>query len=192
MSILGANMKEDWQGGYQRPCADFLLIPLFSPWNPFPQPCPPLGRLCAVLSRVSTLTALQAQGGAAACLHSVGLGYLVLTCLKEFSDSSSFQPHVTSLSRAVLCHKSRVFWRFCNASEVKVARLCPTLCNPMDYTVHSPWNSPGWNTGVGSLSLLWGFFPTQGLNPGLLHCRQILYQLSHKNSAFSSVGLGFS
>ena len=34
------------------------------------------------------------------------------------------------------------------------------------------------NTGVGSLSLLQGIFPTQGLNPGLLHCRQILYQLS--------------
>ena len=38
------------------------------------------------------------------------------------------------------------------------------------------------NTGVGSLSLLPGIFPTQGLNPGLLLCRQILYQLSHKRS----------
>ena len=43
-----------------------------------------------------------------------------------------------------------------------------------------PWNSPGQNTGVGSLSLLQGIFPTQGLNPGLPHCRRILYQLSHK------------
>jgi len=34
----------------------------------------------------------------------------------------------------------------------------------------------------GSLSLLQGIFPTQGLNPGLPHCRQILYQLSHKRS----------
>ena len=49
-------------------------------------------------------------------------------------------------------------------------------CDPMDYT----WNSPGQNAGVGSLSLLQGIFPTQELNPGLLHCRQILYQLSHK------------
>ena len=40
-----------------------------------------------------------------------------------------------------------------------------------------PWNSPGWNTGVGSLSLLQGIFPTQSLNPGLPHCRWILYQL---------------
>ena len=39
-------------------------------------------------------------------------------------------------------------------------------------------NSPGQNTGVDSHSLLHGIFPTQGLHLGLLHCRQILYQLS--------------
>ena len=44
------------------------------------------------------------------------------------------------------------------------------------------WNSPGQNTEVGSLSLLQGIFPTQGLNPGLPHCRQILYQLSHEKT----------
>jgi len=38
-----------------------------------------------------------------------------------------------------------------------------------------PQNSPGQNTGVGSLSLLQGIFPTQGSNPGFLHCRRILY-----------------
>ena len=48
--------------------------------------------------------------------------------------------------------------------------------------LYSPWTSPGQNTGVGSLSLLQGIFPTQGLNPGLLHCRWILYQLSHQGS----------
>ena len=50
------------------------------------------------------------------------------------------------------------------------------------YGLYSPWNSPGQNTGMGSLSLLQGIFPIQGSNPGLLHCRQILYQLSHKGS----------
>ena len=65
--------------------------------------------------------------------------------------------------------------------KVKVAQSCPTLCDPMDYT-YSPWNSPSQNTGVGSLSLLQRIFPTQGLNPGLPHCRQILYPLSHKGS----------
>ena len=49
--------------------------------------------------------------------------------------------------------------------------------------LYSPWNSLGQNTGVGSLSLLQGIFPTQGSNPGLPHCRRILYQLSHKGSS---------
>ena len=48
--------------------------------------------------------------------------------------------------------------------------------------LYSPWNSPDQNSGVGSLSLLQGIFPTQGSNPGLLHYRRILYQLSHKGS----------
>ena len=48
--------------------------------------------------------------------------------------------------------------------------------------LYSPWNSPGQNTGVGSLSLLQGVCPTQGSNPGLQHCRQNLYQLSHKGN----------
>ena len=56
---------------------------------------------------------------------------------------------------------------------------CSTLC---DSGLYSPWNSPGQNPGVGCLSLLQGIFPTQGSNPGLPHCRQILCQLSHKGS----------
>ena len=48
--------------------------------------------------------------------------------------------------------------------------------------LYSLWNSPGWNTGVGSSSLLQGIFPTQESNPGLPHCRQIIYQVSHKGS----------
>ena len=50
------------------------------------------------------------------------------------------------------------------------------------HELHSPWNSPGQNTGVDSLSLFQGIFPTQGSSPGLLHCRQILYHQSHKGS----------
>ena len=48
--------------------------------------------------------------------------------------------------------------------------------------LYCPWDSPGQNTGVGSCFLLWGIFPTQGLNPGLLHCRWILHLLSHRGS----------
>ena len=63
--------------------------------------------------------------------------------------------------------------------------------------LYSPWNSPGQNTRVGSLSLLQGVFPTQGLNQeslflthdwnrGLPHCRQILYQLSYQVGKWQS------
>ena len=48
--------------------------------------------------------------------------------------------------------------------------------------LYSPWNSPGQNTGKGCLSLLQGILASQGLNPGLPHCRWILYQLSHRGS----------
>ena len=51
--------------------------------------------------------------------------------------------------------------------------------------LYSPRNSPSQNTGVGSLLLLQRLFPTQGSKPGLLHCRQILYQLSHQWSMHS-------
>ena len=50
--------------------------------------------------------------------------------------------------------------------------------------LYSPWNFPGQNTGVGSLSLLQGIFPNQGLNQDLLHCRRILYQLNYQGSPF--------
>ena len=56
----------------------------------------------------------------------------------------------------------------------------------------TPWNSPGQNTGVGSLSLFQGILPTQGLNLDLPHCRHNLYQLSHrkpKNTGVSSLSL---
>ena len=48
--------------------------------------------------------------------------------------------------------------------------------------LYNSWNSSGQNTGVGSLSLLQGIFPAQGLNSGFLYCRQILYQLIHKGN----------
>ena len=48
---------------------------------------------------------------------------------------------------------------------MKVTQSCPVLCNPMDCTVHGILQAQ--NTGVGSLFLLQGIFPTQGLNPGI-------------------------
>ena len=72
-----------------------------------------------------------------------------------------------------------------NVKVVSIAQSCPILCDPMDYSppgfsVHG--NSPGKNTEVGSHSLLQGIFPTQGSNPGLLHCMWVLYRLSHQES----------
>ena len=70
-------------------------------------------------------------------------------------------------------------------SAAKSLQSCPTLCDPVDCSlpgssVHG--DSPGKNTGVGCHALLQGIFPTQGSNPCLLHCRQILYCLSHQES----------
>ena len=61
--------------------------------------------------------------------------------------------------------------------KVKVAQLSRTLCDPMDCTVFS---------GVGRLFLLQRIFSTEGSNPGLPYCRQILYQLSHKESPLTT------
>ena len=56
----------------------------------------------------------------------------------------------------------------------------------LTYGVYSPWNSLGWNTGVGGLSLFQGIFPTQGSDQDLLHCRWILYQLSCQGSWYTN------
>ena len=61
----------------------------------------------------------------------------------------------------------------------RVSESCSVMFNSLrPHGLYSPWNSPGQNTGVGSRFLLQGIFPTQGSNPGLPHCRQILYQLN--------------
>ena len=67
----------------------------------------------------------------------------------------------------------------CGYEKAKVAKLHPNLCSPLDYTVHGILQARilEW-----VLSLLQGNFPNQGSNPDLLHCRHILYQLSHKGS----------
>ena len=63
------------------------------------------------------------------------------------------------------------------------------LCDPMGC---SPWTSPGQNTGVGSLFLLQGISPTQGSNPGLPHCKQTLYCVSHQGSLLANQNYKYS
>ena len=67
-----------------------------------------------------------------------------------------------------------------------IAQSCPTLCNHLDCSlpgnsVHG--NSPDKNTGMGCHAFLQQTFPTQGSKPGLLHCRRILYSLSHQGNS---------
>ena len=86
----------------------------------------------------------------------------------------------------LLQHKHRHFrciYLFLYLQQTNVPQKSESRSFVSDFvTPYSPWNSPGQNTGEGSLSLLQGIFPAQGLNPGLPHCRQILYELSHKGS----------
>ena len=76
----------------------------------------------------------------------------------------------------------------CSDVKVLVTQLClthglePATQGLQPTSLLCPWDFPGKNTGVGSHSFLQGIFPTQGLNLGLLHCRQILYHLSHQGS----------
>ena len=74
-------------------------------------------------------------------------------------------------------------WTFLKHGGKSDSESCSVVSDALQsHGLYSPWNSPGQNTGVCSLSPLKGIFPTQGLNPGLPHCRQILYQPSHKGS----------
>ena len=75
----------------------------------------------------------------------------------------------------IMCYGHFYFkWKWKSLSLVQL------FGDPMG--LYSPRNSLGQNTGMGNLSLLQGIFPTQGLKPGMPHCRWILYQLSHKGS----------
>ena len=79
--------------------------------------------------------------------------------------------------------------KFCtpyrNGSASFLTQSCVVLvsfsCLPDSFF---PWNSPGQNTSMCSHSLLLGIFLTQGSNPGLLHCRQILYRMNHQQAHF--------
>ena len=84
-----------------------------------------------------------------------------------------------------MCPSSNICKRHIHINMCLVTQSCPTLCDPMDCippgsSVHG--DSLGKNTEVVCHALLQGIFPTQKPNPGLPHCRWILYQLSHQGS----------
>ena len=102
-----------------------------------------------------------------------------MTCCRSPSRPPPIPFHPEVRSQHVLC------------LPCVVTQSCPTLCDPKGgsppgsgSSVHG--DSPGKNTGVGCHALLQGIFPTQGSNPGLPHCRWILYRLSHQGSLKSA------
>ena len=81
------------------------------------------------------------------------------------------------------CTQKDTFCLLSACPDLCESESCSTVSNSLrPHGLYSPWNCPGQNTGVGSLSLLQRIFPTQGWNPGLLHHRRILYQLSHQGN----------
>ena len=129
-------------------------------------------------------------------------------CSPQDSQESSSAPQFESINSSVLSFlygptltSVHDYWEyhsfdFVSQSDVSTFQYAVWICHSFpskeqresfsvvsdSVTQYSPWNSPGKNTGVGSLSLLQGIYPTQGSNWGLLHCRQILYQPSYQGS----------
>ena len=99
---------------------------------------------------------------------------------------------VNRLSRAALFLLGLLYssagkekWKWKWKSLCRVESLQP-------HGLYTLWNSPGRNTGVGSSSLLQRIFLIQGSNPGLPHCRWILYQLSHQLRILEWIAYSFS
>ena len=127
----------------------------------------------------------------------------------SYSSAIFFPLSNSSFLTWILLHASTIFYlsvylvintklpptsHHCKQSEGESASHLVVSSSLWSRGLYSPWNSPGQTTGMGSLSLFQGIFPTQGLKPGLPHCRWILYQLSHKWSPriLESVAYPFS
>ena len=93
-----------------------------------------------------------------------GMRAAALTSGKNSSRGSAHRPSRREKAEGTRTRDGGVRKAAKDGAQIRRAclftRSCPTLCDPKDY--YSPWNSPGQNTGVGSLSLLQGIFPTQG------------------------------
>ena len=107
--------------------------------------------------------------------------------LKNASFNHRFLRHQASLTSGIT-YKMFLSPRLCLASLLWKTRRIESESESHSvvsdfrkppHRLYSPWSSPGQNTRVGNRSLLQGIFPIQESNPGLLHCRQILYQLSY-------------
>ena len=133
-----------------------------------------LGQLIIVLREVKQMGSLLSGRALCQVIKSLNLNHKTEN---QFSDLSQFiDPELLELRAGwVLIQK---------VMKVKVAQPTEQSCSDSlrPHGLCRPWNSPGQNTGACSLSLLQGIFPTQGSNPGFLHCRRIVYQLSHREA----------
>ena len=115
----------------------------------------------------------------------------MLFCCKKECNNSNCSAQMT-LEAIILCEVSQIQVSYAITYEREGRSVMSTLCEPPQ-GLYSSWNSPGQKTGVGSLSLLQGIFPTQGSNPGLPHGRWILLpaepQGKAKNAGVGSLSL---
>ena len=122
---------------------------------------------------------------------TVGYIFFSLNCLYVFVETQ-----LITFGGCILIHCIPFHWSIClywyqyhTSQFLELSSLCCVLCwvTQPCLTIGSPGSSvcgdsPGKNTGVDCHALLQGIFPTQGLNPGLPHCRRILYHLNHHGS----------
>ena len=105
-----------------------------------------------------------------------------------FLSSSNLQltlPHVRAQMIVFISSslgQQKPLKRSCSVKWTEVVKSCPTLCDPMDSSLPSSTVHGIFQARMGCHFLLQGIFPIQGSNPGLLHCRQTLYHLSHQGS----------
>ena len=111
-------------------------------------------------------------------VHGIFQAWILEWVAISFSRGSSRPRDRTQVSHVV--GRCFTIW---TTREAQESESCSVMSDSLPpHELYSPWSSPDQNIGVDSLSLLQQIFPTQELNWGLLHCRQILYQLRYQGS----------
>ena len=132
------------------------------------------------------------------CIFLMRSQYLTIYCCNIFFNKKIFFIYMFKLkyswftmlwqfqvySKVNIYTYTYVFFRFFSHMKVKVlvTQLCLTLCNPVEDSPPGSFLHVIIQAGILEYSLLHEMVPTQGLNAGLLHCRQILYRLSQQGS----------
>ena len=136
------------------------------------------GRVCAMLLHLPTTLAESSAPRARLCIQPrSGGGKTETGHMWHHRERTRLEEPSAALGRRWTLTGSPAYRTQAGGLNVKITSDSLRL-----HGLYVPRNSPGQNTGVGSLSLLQGMLPTQGSNPGLRHCRWILHQLSHKSN----------